>query len=384
MKILPFKEVLILVVGTTPQIITETIYGLLSEKPPIKPEEVFIITTSVGKTTTQSGLLQNNLFQAFVKEYGLGQLNIPDDHFIVARNSYGDELSDITDDTENEIMGDLITSFIRTLADDQKTRLHCSIAGGRKTMSFYMGTALQLFGRPWDRLYHVLVSPEFESNPEFFYKPRRNRIIESRTPDGATKKLNTRDATIHLAELPFIRLRDKLYLQGKSFKDLVQEGQSKIDTATFQPELNVDLAARTVRIGNRLIEMIPVQLMVYAALLRQKIQGCKHQDRPYCADCTDCFQVLQNLLAKPTLERMAEDYKRMYKESPFRAEELKAKWQGRAGTETLRQNISKISRTIKEQLPDERLWPYYTVTAMRRYAGTRYGVRLEKEKINIK
>ncbi|WP_442891844.1 CRISPR-associated ring nuclease [Dissulfurispira sp.] len=40
-------------------------------------------------------------------------------------------------------------------------------------MSFYMGAALQLFGRPWDRLYHVLVTPEFESNPEFFTSQRK-------------------------------------------------------------------------------------------------------------------------------------------------------------------------------------------------------------------
>lgn len=370
-------------VGTTPQIVTETIYGLLNQKTPIRPEEVFIITTSVGKTTTKERLLQNNLFQTFVKEYGLGQLDIPEDHFIIARNSPGDDLPDITDEMDSEIIGDLVTSFIRMLADDQKTRLHCSIAGGRKTMSFYMGAALQLFGRPWDKLYHVLVSPEFESNPEFFYKPKKNRIISTKLPDGTVKKLNTRDATIHLAELPFIRLRDKLSLQGKSFKDLVKECQGKIDTATFQPPLDVDLSARTVRIGNRLIEMIPVQLMVYTALLRQKIQACMHQDRPYCYECTDCFPVLQDLLARPTLEKMAEDYRRMYKENPFRAEELKAKWQDRIGTETIRQNLSKISRTIREQLPEETLWSLYTVTAVKRYAGTRYGIRVEKGKISI-
>ncbi|NMC93801.1 MAG: TIGR02584 family CRISPR-associated protein [Syntrophorhabdus sp.] len=384
MKILPFKEVLILVVGTTPQIVTETIYGLVKQKPPIKPEEIFIITTSVGKATTRARLLQSNLFQTFVKEYGLGQLDIPEDHFIIARNSCGNGLPDITDEMESEIMGDLITSFIRTLTEDQKIRLHCSIAGGRKTMSFYMGAALQLFGRPWDRLYHVLVSPEFESNPEFFYKPKRNRIITTRLPDGTIKKLNTRDATIRLAELPFIRLRDKLSLQGMNFKELVKEGQNKIDTATFQPELDIDLSARTVRIGNRLIEMIPVQLMVYTALLRQKIQACVHPDRPYCYECTDCFLVLQDLLARPTLEKMSEDYRRMYRENPFRAEELKAKWQDRIGTETLRQNISKISRTIREQLPEEALWPLYTISTVKKYAGTKYGIRVEKGKISIK
>jgi hypothetical protein len=123
--------------------------------------------------------------------------------------------------------------------------------------------------------------------------------------------------------------------------------------------------------------------MVYAALLKQKVNACKRQENPYCTDCTECFQVLQDLLTPSALEEMAKDYKKMYRESPLRADELKAKWQGRAGTETIRQNISKISRTIREQLPEETLWPYYTVNAVRRYAGTRYGVRVEKVKICI-
>ena len=29
-----------------------------------------------------------------------------------------------------------------------------------------------LYGRPQDRIYHVLVSPEFESSGVFFYPPR--------------------------------------------------------------------------------------------------------------------------------------------------------------------------------------------------------------------
>jgi CRISPR-associated protein (TIGR02584 family) len=383
MRAKPFREVVVLVVGTTPQIITETIYGLLQKKPPIQPDEVFVITTSVGKTIARERLLEGGRLEAFKAEYSLDKIELGNDHFIVVKNHSGNDIPDITNDIESAAMGDLITSFIRDLTDDQKVRLHCSIAGGRKTMSFYMGAALQLFGRPWDRLYHVLVSPEFESNQEFFYKPKRNKIIESRLPDGSTRKLSTRDAEIHLAELPFIRLRDKLSLQGKGFKELVQEGQKKIDTATIQPELHVDLAARSVHIGNHLIEMIPVQLMVYAALLKQKVHACKRPENPYCTDCTECFQVLQDLLTPSALEEMARDYKKMYRESPLRADELKAKWQGRVGTETIRQNISKISRTIREQLPEETLWPCYTVTAVRRYAGTRYGVRVEKEKICI-
>jgi CRISPR-associated protein (TIGR02584 family) len=322
MKIKPFVEVLVLAVGTTPQIITETIQGLLGQIPPVRPEKLYIVTTAIGKKTVQDRLLANGLYKKFTQDFKLENLSLSDDDFIVAQDSNGRKIPDIVEAEESEAMGDLILSLIRDLAQDPAVRLHCSIAGGRKTMSFYMGAALQLFGRPWDRLYHVLVSPEFESNPLFFYKPKRNTIIESKLPDGSVRKLQTKDARIHLAELPFIRLGDKLNLQGKSFAELVQEGQRKLDTATIQPELLVDLTARAVHIGSRLIEMIPVQLMVYAALLRQKVHTCKHEENPYCGDCTDCFLTLQDLLAPAAIEQMAADYKKMYRESPFRADEL--------------------------------------------------------------
>jgi CRISPR-associated protein (TIGR02584 family) len=43
------KEVLIFVAGTTSQIITETIYALIHQKPPVYPDEIHVITTTHGK-----------------------------------------------------------------------------------------------------------------------------------------------------------------------------------------------------------------------------------------------------------------------------------------------------------------------------------------------
>ena len=149
-----YKEFLIFVAGTTPQIITETIYALSQRVPPVYPDELFIITTSTGRKRIEDTLLKQGVLKNLVREYSLPDIRLTEDSFIIVRDETGREIDDIKDEAENELMGDLITSLIQRLTADKGTRLHCSLAGGRKTMSFYLGAALQLFGRPWDKLYH--------------------------------------------------------------------------------------------------------------------------------------------------------------------------------------------------------------------------------------
>jgi CRISPR-associated protein Csx14 len=246
-------------------------------------------------------------------------------------------------------------------------------------MSFYMGSSLQLFGRPWDKLYHVLVTPEFESNPDFYYKHRKDSILKK---NGKT--LHTKDARIYLAELPFIRLRNKISLNGKDFSELVREGQKEIDIATLQPELKVNLSERTVYIGDNLIEMVPVQLMIYAAYLRYKTERCGYPGRPYCTDCFDCYPSIGDISSRQAFESMVSEYRKIYYLQPMRAEELLDKHRNGMDQAAIRQNISKINRSIREQLNDETLLPYYIISSVKKYAGSRYGVRVEKTKIQIK
>lgn len=377
------NEILIFIAGATPQIITETIYAFAHANSPVYPDEVYIITTTTGRKRIEDTIIKKKIFNLMADECAMPLINLTDASFIIVKDTSGNALEDIRSKEENEAMGDAITSFIMEKAKDMNSRLHCSLAGGRKTMSFYMGAALQLFGRPWDKLYHVLVTPEFESNPDFFYKPKKNKVIECRMPDGRIKKLNTKDAKIELAELPFIRLGSKVSLYGKGFRDLVAESQKEIDTATMQPPIIVNLSERTVYIGDRLIEMVPVELMIYIAFLKQKTLHCKYHERLYCLDCAECFQTLADFSGRPAVEEMAKDYKRIYRDQPLKSEEFLNRWADGIGVEIIRQNISKINRTLKEQLQDETLLPYYCVTALKKYGSSRYGVRVEKGKIGI-
>lgn len=380
MKKARYKEIFVFIAGSTPQVITETLCSLATLKPPVYPDEICIITTTKGREIAETAFFKKGILKQLIAEYGLPALFLNRTAFIIPKirtvDSTGAELQDIRDSAENELMGDIITSLIKEKTVDMSARLHCSLSGGRKTMSFYLGAALQLFGRPWDKLYHVLVSPEFESNPDFFYKPKKDRIIECRG-----KRMNTKNACITLAELPFIRLRNKLSLEGSSFRELVQEGQREIDIALIQPELKVRLREGAIKIGQNTVRLTPLHFVIYLAYLKRKINHCKYPERPYCHDCSDCFPSLLELSTKTALEEMAKNYMLI---SPAKVHDLLHRHKEGLSQEILRQAISKIKRTMLEQLKDESMALCCSITtAFRGYANTRHGIRLEKGKIRL-
>lgn len=382
-----YREILIFVTGTTPQIVTETLYCLTQvAQPPVLPDEIHIITTSSGKEKIEAELLDKGHLAAFSKEFSLSSIPLTRESIHLVQDEADSPLEDIREVSHNESLGDFIANFVRERADDPGVRLHCSLAGGRKTMSFYLGSALQLFGRPWDKLYHVLVSPEFESHPEFYYKPRKNRVLELKDSSGKMiKKLHTKDAQISLAELPFVRLRDKIPLNGRGFKELVKEGQREIDVASIQPSVRVNLFEKVIYIGNVGIDMVPMQMVLYVNLLRRKLEGCHLPERPYCLDCIDCFPFLGDLSNRKSFDEIVKDYQRAYGPSSGRVEEFRQHWERKGGvdSDTLRQNISKINKTLKESLKDETLLPYFIISPIGKHGSKRYGVRVEKGKIAI-
>src|SRR5581483_8032912 len=97
---------------------------------------------------------------------------------------------------------------------------------------FFAGSALSLFGRPQDRLSHVLVSEELESDRDFYYPAPGERTSASA------------DAVV-LAEIPFVRLRDWIPDQASrlSYAAAVQGTQERLDTA----ELAFDIPAGRIR-----------------------------------------------------------------------------------------------------------------------------------------
>lgn len=203
------RRILLCVTGLSPQIVTETLYALATlGQSRFIPTEVHLITTLEGAEQARLTLLSEDpgWFHRLRQDYRLPEIRFSLDSLHILRDAEGRPLRDIRQVTDNEAIADLITAQVRQLTADPECAVHASIAGGRKTMGFYLGYALSLFGRSQDRLSHVLVSSPFESNRDFFYPTPEERVIH--TPDG--RAVDASDAEVVLANIPFVRLRDGL------------------------------------------------------------------------------------------------------------------------------------------------------------------------------
>jgi hypothetical protein len=185
-------------------------------------------------------------FRRLCADYPLPEIAFGAEDIRVIRGPDGKPLDDILDEADNAVVADFITEEVRALTADPNASLHVSIAGGRKTMGFYLGYALSLFGRAQDRLSHVLVPPPYESRTDFFY-PR----------PGAE------DAQVHLGDIPFVRLRDGLperLREGRArFSEVVTEAQKPLPP----PALHLDPARLTVTAGGEALGLEPAQFAFY-------------------------------------------------------------------------------------------------------------------------
>ncbi len=206
------RNILLCVAGMSPQIITETLFALTQEREEkIKVDEIRVITTLDGRDKVTKVLLneESGVFYQFCRDFKIdaASINFDETCITLLRTKDGRTLEDIRTPQENELAGDQICEIVRELCKDENTRIFASAAGGRKTMSIYLTLAMSLFGRADDELSHVLVNEGFESN-NFFYPPPTPREIDYFNPQTKiTKKVNTADARVYLAPIPFVRFR---------------------------------------------------------------------------------------------------------------------------------------------------------------------------------
>jgi CRISPR-associated protein (TIGR02584 family) len=206
------KNLLLSVTGMSPAVVTETLYGIAErikagDKNAHWPDEIRIITTSKGKGEMVSRLVSGDWLRQVCEAVGQPVIAMADEHILVVPGADGSAVEDARSEEDHEALANFITKTVRDFTSENSLRIHASIAGGRKTMTFYLGYAMSLFGRHFDRMSHVLISEGFESARGFYFPGQEPHRLET----GPTV-LDTRDAKVTLADIPFIRMRHNLPL----------------------------------------------------------------------------------------------------------------------------------------------------------------------------
>lgn len=221
----PIKKILFSILGTSPQILTETVYALTQNEPAFVPDEIYVLTTGFGADQCIRGLFQadGGWFHKLCQVYNLEDIAFSPKHVIRICNEENEVIQDIRTPSDNRAVANQISQMIRDFTSDPQVHLHVSIAGGRKTMGFYAGYALSMFGRDQDQLSHVLVQDQFESELDFYFPTPYSEIFPSRRQPEVY--FDKKDAKVELAFLPFVRMRhaidDKLLENIEDFNDMV-------------------------------------------------------------------------------------------------------------------------------------------------------------------
>ncbi len=282
------RRILMCVSGMSPAVVTETLYALVTQVPPFVPDEIHVVTTIDGKTKVMEHLLtpETGHFHRFMREYLPGQsirFDADTVHVIRGRrlivaapNPWGGlmsrqtpestevELADITDDADNQAAADSIYRVMRELKAVPATVLHASVAGGRKSMSFYMGHAFSLLAEPQDTLSHVLVNEPFEKVNGFYYPPRTPVTLSY-----IGKSACTDQAEVKLAELSVLKLggllgRDWPLKAHHSFDFAVRLAQAALVVPELRVVLDHDAEKGRLELCGECVELSPQQFTVFA------------------------------------------------------------------------------------------------------------------------
>ena len=285
------KYILLAVSGETPQIITETFFKLKETGYDI--QEIHVITTVRGKNNLMGLLSDNpdeNVFLKMCREYDWEPLTVKEQNIHMFSDQKGGFLEDIRTDEEERCAADFIFKTTRDLMelpcgedDGEGYAIVASIAGGRKTMSYLMGSTMSILGRDDDELTHVLVDPRYErldrSSPKFFYPTRESQLLLN----ADREEIDARDAKIDLSFIPFIKLghilkdSKKKLLIGNSAATAYSDAVSAInyelsvnpdDIQLWADYRKLNLSVRNTRTGEHFdIHLDALEMAFYRMLL---------------------------------------------------------------------------------------------------------------------
>ncbi|TAJ42772.1 MAG: TIGR02584 family CRISPR-associated protein [Reyranella sp.] len=238
------RNVLIVTAGLAPAVVTETVWALLQprEQPRFVPDEIVICTTARAAPLFKRELCrEHGRLDELCKDLGVPPLSA------ICRVEPLPGADDIRSAEDATLFADAMTRLVRDYTSEPSTRIHMSIAGGRKTMSFHAGVAMCMFGRIGDEISHVLVRPAELEQCDGFFWPTSYPSKATHRHTKAVYSGRYPDAQVDLNMMPYIRTRShtpaSLLTSGaSSYSDYVAELNALAEGGV----LRLDLEQRTI------------------------------------------------------------------------------------------------------------------------------------------
>ena len=274
------KTILLSVMGTSPQVLTETLYAIHMQGKAF-PDEVYLITSANAKVKAVEWLFEKGQIEHLKAHYNLPDFKFELSHILLMEHDDGEAVFDGREEGDQQSIADSITRIVAQFTADENYRIHASIAGGRKTMAFYMGYAMSMFGREQDVLSHVFVSKEFEFSDEFFFPTLNDNYIARGRGD-----LNTKNAKVTLAEIPFVRMRNMVdqglinQMEHNSFSQSIE-----LLNAYKNQKITVEVATnkKCLLVNGIEVKLAPKELAFYLWLSKLPLRQI-NVSRQFCTD----------------------------------------------------------------------------------------------------
>ena len=243
------RVILIAGIGTSPAVLTETVWALAHQAKPVVPDEVVVITTATGKARVRAELLDGGVWAemkaalARARVRGADRLRLGETSIRVLPDAEGNGIDDLRTAEDNLRAADFMLGTVRQYTEDPGTVVYASIAGGRKTMSALLLSCMSLLGRTDDKVFHVLTTPEATSlRPAFHFPKRGGRHTYAEA--GKERRIASEKVAVELFEVPFVPIRGWYQERRRelptAYSALVRTFRAEGPQAAVYPEIELD------------------------------------------------------------------------------------------------------------------------------------------------
>lgn len=337
------KHVLLAVTGLTPAIITETLWALNQEyqnnKATEQPiEAIKIIATSKSEKKIQELYTDNDNDKSKLHElhsdWGMpeiaftrGDVTLFEDNITALEDlehqsidqlipdqtlkfiaNYALESEEVrfqitvaeTDTNTNKFLEDKLSYYAQNCSSFKQLKvkgkgvnrevvielftykLHVSVGGGRKAMSFFLGYAMSLLGREFDEMSQVIVD-EFAEVPKFYFPTKQKEMLCYKYPNEDTQ-FDASTIKVLLPRIPFVRLSNSLNIRPSietlRYSELIDYVNVSLDTRSVKVVLEINInkqdedepcsVSSSLQINHKVIESLNEVELAYLMTVFEK------------------------------------------------------------------------------------------------------------------